>query len=241
MNPPHPNALKQEQAAPVLQQTPSGPLVGGRDSESVPNTQIALPPLCCMNGPTGRAASALNSHWHGALPTRTLIHTRTTVIEERRRHWQEVTYDPVTGAAWSTFFTGPTEVRTTSTVVQTQIPPPSGQLPAYHAPPPPPTATYLPPPTLHASVPSAAVTSWFPGRMAQTQAPWVPAIAPAAAVPQPVAVVGHPTAYNHHFVHAQGPRVLYLPVAVLEPSAYRGPPIQLPGARGGDGEPRSFP
>nr|VWO97905.1 Cytochrome P450 monooxygenase AKT7 (EC (AK-toxin biosynthesis protein 7) [Ganoderma boninense] len=261
MNPPHPNALKQEQAAPVLQQTPSGLLVGGRD-ESVPNTRIALPPLqvllsngselpnesglvsrpsnqcmncrkaakrcdqlegrpcirClklglegCMTAPASRAASALNSHWHGALPTRTLVHTRTTVIEERRRHWQEVTYDPVTGAAWSTFFTGPTEVRTTSTIVQTQISTPSGQLPAYHPPPLPPTATYLPPPTLHADVPGAAVTSWFPGRTVQTQTNWVPAIVPAAAAPQLAAVVGHPTAYNHPFVHAQAPRVLYLP------------------------------
>nr|VWO95338.1 N/A [Ganoderma boninense] len=141
----------------------------------------------CVDAPTRQSKSTLEGYWRGELPTRALIHSKTTFTQKHRRHWQQVAYDPVSGAAWSAFTS--TGSGAPSTFVEPQSLPPPGQPPAYHSRP---TGTYSSPSPSQVDI-QVEAAPWYqrPDDIAQAQADSpVPATAPASSMSQP-------TSYDH--------------------------------------------
>ncbi|PIL23241.1 hypothetical protein GSI_14551 [Ganoderma sinense ZZ0214-1] len=161
------------------------------------------PPNPAGSGRTGRKVAGrptLNGHWQGELPTQTLIHSKTTFIEEQRQHWQQVAYDPVSGAAWSTFTSK--GIRSASTSVETQFVAPSGPPPVYHAQP---AGTYSAPSTSQADMLNVVEPQYqFPGNLAQAPAHSRVAAMPSAPAP--------PQAMSYNYpAHGQAPPYCYPP------------------------------
>ncbi|KAM5533786.1 hypothetical protein V8D89_012561 [Ganoderma adspersum] len=192
--------------SPPLQPPGSQPLLS--QAAQSPNVEI-------QDAPTKRKKSESfpgRVDTHGVLPTRTLIRSEVAFIEHHR-HWHVTQYDPVSGAAWSTFFMS-REVRAMSTFTETRFLPPAGQPPAFDAQP--------------VGVPGEVVPQ-CPGSVAQGVNLHVPAIALAAA-PQ---MIGYPTAHNYH-VNTQAPPYHLPPggapqIETPRPGGFYGQPYPNPG------------